>query len=193
MAGIEFDQDKMERIHALLSDLPQADVKVLKPALNRGLSATRTQAAKQVTKTYRIKSSDVKQFSKVTYKGMSKTGNQLVGSINYAGSVIPLYKFTVSPKAPDPKHQKGTVKAAVKKGGSLIPIKEAFIATVGGGHLGVFERKETKRLPTEEKFGPSVPKMIGNDEVMQSIEDRANEVISARIEHEISRLLSNGG
>ena len=35
--------------------------------------------------------------------------------------------------------------------------------------------------------------MVGNDTVMETVEDRGNEVINQRIDHEIDRLLSKNG
>ena len=56
------------------------------------------------------------------------------------------------------------------------------------GHIGIFERKQGGKI--KELLSPAVPQMVGNDEVMSTIENRVNEVINQRIDYEIERLLN---
>ena len=58
------------------------------------------------------------------------------------------------------------------------------------GHIGIY-KGENGRL--KELYAPSTPKMIENEEVRLRIEERVNEVLNQRIEHEIERLLNKGG
>lgn len=95
----------------------------------------------------------------------------------------------------------------MRSGGQVV-FENAFIAQMKSGHLGIFEGKGTWRRSTrptktggntennekiKELFGPSVPRMAENAVVLQSVEDRVNEVINQRIDHEIERLLSGNG
>ena len=48
MVDIEVSQETTNRLHAILSGLGKADEKVLKPAMQRGLSAGRTAFNKQI-------------------------------------------------------------------------------------------------------------------------------------------------
>ena len=61
------------------------------------------------------------------------------------------------------------------------------------GHTGVFEREGPKRFPIEEKMGLSAAQMVGNEKVIEAVEEEAQETVNARLEHEIERLLNGYG
>lgn len=206
MIDVEVSEETTNRLHAILAGIEKAEEKVLKPALARGLSAGKTAFSKQTRETYHVSPSVLSSYSKVGYKSVSVSGSGIIGSIEYSGGVIPLYKFNVAPKKPT--YGKKAVKASVMRSGGQVVFDNAFIAQMGSGHIGIFEKKGTWRRstrPTEtgantennekikELFGPSVPKMAENAVVLQSVEDRVNEVINQRIDHEIERLLSGNG
>lgn len=202
---IEVSEHTTDRIHAVLAGIENADKKVLKPALTRGLMAGKTAAGKAVRKTYHISAGEFNSRGYMKYNGVSQSGDGLIGSFEYSGGAIPLIKFKVSPKAP----QKGkTPSAAVLKASGLVAFgnqKNVFVAQMKSGHIGIFERqdgkysksrgdeknKHTEKL--KELLSPSVPTMVGKNEVMQTVEERVNEVINQRIEHEITRLLNQNG
>lgn len=200
---IEVSEQTMDRIHTILAGVEKADEKVLKPALARGLMAARTMASKKVRETYFISARDFKDRSSWDYKKPETTGDEIVGSIDYSGFAIPLYKFKATPKSPT--FGKKAVSVQVKRGTGG-KSRHAFVAQMQSGHLGIFHRinkysdkkrnqenKTKHNQMIEERYGPSVPKMIGNDKVIQAVEERVNEVINQRIEHEIERLLNQYG
>ncbi|MDD3488757.1 MAG: hypothetical protein PHR62_02595 [Paludibacter sp.] len=164
--------------------------------------AGKTAAGKAVRQTYNISAGDFNSKGKLEYNNVSANGDGIIGSIRYSGGVIPLVKFKVTPKTPI---QKKTPSAAVLKASSLTSFgneKNVFVAQMKSGHIGIFQRKEGKyssrrgegkNKHTEtlkELFSPAVPTMVGNEKVMQTVEDRVNEVINQRIDHEIERLLN---
>lgn len=202
---IEVSEETISKIHTILAGVKDADKKVLKPALGRGLSAGKTAISKGVRETYRVTPSVFSNYAKIGLKGVELSGNEIVGSITYSGGVIPLYKFNVTPKKPT--YGKKQVNASVMRMGSQVVFENAFTAQMKNGHLGVFERKGIWKMSTrnnskketpnnehtekmKELFGPSVPKMIENANVMKTAEERVNEVINQRIDHEIERLLN---
>lgn len=206
MIDVEVSEETTDRLHAILAGIENAEEKVLKPALARGLSAGKTAFSKQTRETYHVSPSVLSSYSKVGYKNVSVSGNGIIGSIEYSGGVIPLFKFNVAPKKPT--YGKKAVKASVMRSGSQVVFDNAFIAQMKSGHLGIFEGKGTWQRSTrptktggntennekiKELFGPSVPRMAENTVVLQSVEDRVNEVINQRIDHEIERLLSGNG
>lgn len=206
---IEISEETIGRIHAILGDVKDADKKVLKPALARGLQAGKTQANKGIKQTYNISAAVLNKYGKISYKSVSESGNEIVGSILFSGGVIPLYKFKVSPNKPTFGTKE--VQVAVLKENSAVPFENAFVARFKKhDYVGIFERKGTYKMEgrdnkkkttpnnehtekVKELFGPSVPKMVENAKVMQTVEDRVNEVINQRIDHEIERLLSKSG
>jgi hypothetical protein len=202
---IEVSEQNLDRIHAILAGVQDADKKVLKPALTRGLMAGKTAAGKAVRQTYHISAADFNSKGRLEYKNVSESGDGIIGSIKYSGGVIPLIKFKVSPKTPQ---RKKTPSAAVLKASSLVAFanrKDVFVAQMKSGHIGIFQRKEGKYSASrgsgrnkhtetlKELLSPAVPQMVGNDKVMQTVEDRVNEVINQRIDHEIERLLNKNG
>lgn len=202
---IEVSEQTINRIHAILAGVENADKKVLKPALTRGLMAGKTAAGKAVRQTYHISAGDFNSRGYMKYNSVSQGGDGIVGSIEYSGGVIPLIRFKVSPDTPK---RKKTPSAAVLKASSLVKFgreNNVFVQQMESGHIGIFERKSgeysasrgsgqnkhTEKL--KELLSPAVPQMVGNDEVMQTVEERVNEVINQRIDHEIERLLNKGG
>ena len=101
-----------------------------------------------------------------------------------------IYRFNVSPTIPI---QRATVSAAVLAGNGRTPFQDAFIARMQSGHTGMFERDGSKRLPISEFMGPSTAQMAGNSIVLADVEEKAQEVINKRVEHEITRILNGYG
>ena len=114
----------------------------------------------------------------------------VVGMVSFAGYKIPLYRFNVSPTLPV---QRATVSAAVLAESGRTPFAHAFIAKMKSGHTGMFERDGTGRLPITEFMGPSAAQMAANSVVVEQVEEKAQEVINKRIEHEITRILNGYG
>lgn len=196
---IEVSEQTIDRIHALLAGVEKADEKVLKPALARGLMAGKTAAGRMARQTYHISAGDFNSRGYMKYNSVTKSGDGIVGSIEYSGGVIPLMKFKVSPSTPK---KRATPSAAVLKASSLVKFNRqnnVFVAQMKSGHIGIMERREgtvspnTGKEKLKELLSPAIPQMIGNEKVMQSVEERVNEVINQRIEHEIERLLSKSG
>lgn len=114
----------------------------------------------------------------------------MIGSIEYAGTVIPLIKFNVAPQKAT--YGRTSVKAAVKRDESQVELQKGFTAQMPNGHIGVYERKGDSSYPIKQFYGPSVPRMAENTVVIKTVEDRVNEVINKRMEHELDRILNGG-
>lgn len=72
--------------------------------------------------------------------------------------------------------------ASIKKGRG-IRVPRSF-ATRNGVFLS---RAGKERYPLEGLYGPSVPQLYGNPEIMESMEKQGAEVFEERLEHEIER------
>lgn len=209
MIDVDISEETADRLHSILEGMGLAEEKVLKPALGRGLAAGKTAFNKQIKTVYNIEINRLStRYAKCGYKNVSTEGDKIIGSITFSGGVIPLYKYEVSPTEAEYGKGRKTVKAAVMRDGGMGNIENGFIAEMDNEHIGVFERKGTwkrKTRPTKEGrntgnngkikelFGPSLSRMADNAVVLQTVEDRVNEVINQRIEHEIERLLSGNG
>lgn len=69
--------------------------------------------------------------------------------------------------------------------------RSAFIATVGNGHAGVFEREGKERLPIHELFGPNpAHAVINNPEVyIEVLADVIEQHLMPRYLHEVEHLM----
>lgn len=184
---IEITSETIERTQTLLAGIPKGAERAFSSAINRGLSHTKTQAFKQVKTVYAVKQSALNEAT-TTRVQKASTGN-LAGYISFSGVKIPLYKFQVTPKEPQ-KGQK--VRARVMKDGGAT-FDSAFIAKMKSGHIGIFERITSKRLPIEEKMGLSAAQMVKNEVVMDQLTKEAQEKVDERLKHEIDRILNGYG
>lgn len=196
MVEVEISRETMDKIHGVLSKVQNADKKVLKPAMARGLMAGKTEAGRKARKTYRISVADFNSKGRLEYKNVSETGNGIIGSIKYSGRAIPLMKFKVSPPVPEKRKMPS---AAVLKANSLVKFSRennVFVAKMKSDHIGIMERQKgmispaTGKEKIKELLSPPVPQMVGNENVMQDVEERVQEVINKRMEHEMERLLN---
>ena len=184
---IEITSETIERTQTLLAGIPKGAERAFSSAINRGLSHTKTQAFKQVRKVYAVKQSALNEATTTRVQN-ARTGN-LVGYVSFSGVKIPLYKFQVTPKEPR-KGQK--VRAAVMKGGGTT-FDSAFISKMRSGHIGIFERITSRRLPIEEKMGLSAAQMVKNEVIMDQLIKEAQEKVDERLNHEIDRILNGYG
>ncbi|MDT8901838.1 phage tail protein [Anaeroselena agilis] len=184
---IEFTSDQIARAERLLGNIKGALPAVQARAINRSLGSARAEAVRAVRAEYTVSAEAVRK----TIATKNATPSMPLGIIIATGTPIAMSKFDVSPTRPDPK-AKRSVTVRVKKGSGRKTVKSAFLARMGSGHVGVFKRAGKKRLPIEQRFGPSVPQMLGSDNVTRQIEQKARETLDARLDHEIGRILERG-
>lgn len=185
--GIEISAETMERVQALLANVPKGAERAYTNAINRGLSRVKTAAWQGIKQVYTVQAAALNAATNTRIQKAS-TGN-LAGFVRFAGYKIPLYKFKVSPKQPGGKK---LVRASVKKGGGAT-FESAFIAAMKSGHIGVFEREGRKRLPVSELMGLSAAQMAAEETVSRQVQEEAQRLVNERLEHEIDRLLNGYG
>jgi len=137
----------------------QGDV-VMARALNRAIVSGRTAMTRAIVADTGLQSRYVSREIKVDRAQKSRP----VAAIEIAGRRIPLIAFGA--RGPEPSRGRGRgVSYRLPMGRGRVP--DAFIATVGAGHRGVFRRKPGARrrgprplrsqLPIFELRGPSLP------------------------------------
>lgn len=186
---IQITAEQIERVNLILSNVPKGAEKAISSVIKRATSTVRSEALKGITGVYAISSQNVRAETTIKVRTQKADGG-VVGTVSFAGYKIPLYRFNVSPTLPV---QHATVSAAVLADSGRTPFAEAFIAKMKSGHTGMFERDGTSRLPITEFMGPSTDQMAGNSIVLEQVEEKAQEVINKRIEHEITRILNGYG
>ena len=186
---IQITAEQIERVNLILSSVPKGAEKAISNVIRRANSTVRTEALKGITSVYAISRQNVRAESTIKVRTQQTDGG-VVGTVSFAGYKIPLYRFHVSPTLPV---QRATVSAAVLNESGRTPFAHAFIAKMKSGHTGMFERDGTSRLPITEFMGPSAAQMAGNSVVVEQVEEKAQEVVNKRLEHEITRILNGYG
>lgn len=184
---IAITNEQIERVNLILRGIKNGPNKVFYNVINRGLTTVRSQSSKRIRETYNIKQSDINSNQSMKMKRAS--ANNLIGEIEFSGTVIPLIKFKVSPAQP----KKKTVSVSVLKAAGGKRLESAYIADLGQYGIGVFERMTRKRNSSTQLFGPSIAHMIENENVLDKVETAAQETINKRIEQEITRILNGYG
>ncbi|WP_094607736.1 hypothetical protein SPSIL_009020 [Sporomusa silvacetica DSM 10669] len=179
---IEFNAEQIKKSETLLGGIKDALPRAQSNAINRSLTSARAEAVRSVTKDYIIAAGEVRKTMVIKNANPSNP----LGAIRSSGSPIALSKFDINPKRPG---KRVAVTVRVKRSGGRKPIKKAFVAGVGSGHTGVFVRAGKARYPLKQLYGPSIPQMVGNENVMKSVEEKATETLDKRLEHEINRIL----
>lgn len=185
---IELKVEHLNKLQELLGNTPKQIPIVTARAINRAALAGRTQAARSTREAYYIKHGDVIS----TIKVKKANSNDLMAEFRSRDTNLELTKFKVTPSTPHPG-RKRQLTVSVKKG-SKKTIKNAFVARLlnpryEGSQLRVLTRVTSKRYPVRGHYGPSIPQMIGSEDVMKRIEERTREVLDTRLNHEISRML----
>lgn len=172
---------------------------VLSRAINRAIKNVKKNMATETKERYHVSVTDARNSIKI--EGASK--ERLKALAISRGDGIALSKFKVSPipkKGEDKKKKKHrpprVYKAAVKKSGGLKPLDgnpKAFISTMkNSNHTGVWERVSQKRFPIKQLYGPSIPQMIKNEDIMSKVNKEASKTLQKRIDAEINYILQKG-
>ena len=173
-----------QRLGAFKSKAPL----VVSRAINRAVSNIRKNMGKEVPQRYYVSSGTVRG----TIRTLNASKSSLSGAVVSSGSPIALSKFKVSPNRGVKRTKKGfspgVYSAGVEKSGD----PKAFIADMKSGHTGVWNRVSSKRLPIKQLYGPSVPQMAKNEEIMVKINKEAGETLEKRINAEVNNILRKG-
>lgn len=182
---IELSIPQFERLQKRLKDIPEKIPVVTARAINRAAEAAKTEGSKFVRETYTVKHSSV--LRKIKIKKAYPA--DLIADIRVTGRTLSVINFRVKKNVPLPTRKKYAKVRVKKKGGKLKAIKGSFLLTTTKGYTNVFTRITKERFPLRSHHGPSVPQMMGNEEGLKRMEDKAREVLDKRLDHEIERVL----
>lgn len=161
--------------------------RVMSRAINRGLTAGRVQAAREVAKDYTVRQRQVNEKTRIRKAAPSN----LEATLTFSGPALNVADFKVSPSKPQPA-KRPILRVTVSKSSGPRQFKGAFLIPVRAGKYRAFRRKGKERLPIQNVWGPSIPSLIGAERVRNAVQDRMQEVIFTRLDHEINRELSKG-
>lgn len=174
----------IDRAAKLLAGFPDGIQKAVESALSRAGTSGEAMAAKEVGKQYFLKTTDFKKYTK-SFRRVNRSGNDITVLLNFRGFHVPLIRFKTS------LSPSGLVRSQVMRSSSGDILKHVFRAQMKSGHIGLFERSGKTRLPIGQKYGPSVPQMMGaNDELAEAVGKDIEETFSKRMEHEVLAVMN---
>lgn len=138
-----------DAVIADMADYPGRVSKAMVRALNRAIGSARTVIVREIARDMGLKSKDVRDALRMSEATMSRPESSLAARLKR----IPLIDFNA--RGPEPSRGKGRgVSYRLPGGKGRAP--NAFIATMGSGHRGVFARTGKARLGIRELKGPSI-------------------------------------
>lgn len=182
-------QEALNRAEKLLSNIPGGVEKAVRSAMSRTVSGLRANTVKAARERYDIKAGDVRTNEAVRVRYSYQNGVQ--ADILFSGKRIPLHRFGGSaPKVPTPGQ---AARGHVLKSTSPTRFLSAFVAQMKSGHIGIFERTGGKnsagRDEIRELISPSVPQMLGSEQVTERLDKIAAERFSKEFEHAVDAIL----
>lgn len=206
------DQGQLDKMQALLVNIPGGAERAAKSAAQRAVSHLRTNSAKAIQEKYDISAANIRANENVTVRYTHEEGVQAY--VTFAGSKIPLFRYGgASPGAP--AYDKSRLVPVMIQGKwrmahpgipahghqlrdtSPALFEHAFVARMSSGHVGIFQRTGTKSRggadAVSEIMGGTVPGMLGRDEVKEKLGEQAAEKFQERYHHEVTRLLNGWG
>lgn len=197
------NQEVLDRAAALLTGIDGGMEKAIKSAMSRAVSGLRSNTVKAIREQYAISAAAIRANENVTVRYTRQDGLQAF--IRFAGHKIPLYRYDgarpieptpdtgrliraqihgkwlqVHPSVPTYGHQLKNTAPAL--------FEDAFVARMGSGHTGMFERDGTGKV--KEFMGSSVPQMLGGEEVEEKLSDEAMKKFEERLSHEVMALMN---
>jgi len=162
MIKIEFDEKTLEIAQNLFAECPEQVKYAASRAINRTATAVRAELSGLIIEKYDISSANVKKAITIK-RSMRKVLRGVVGTV---GRMLPITYFNLSPK---PKNIISALRAGEKiaKAGPML----RYLKT---------------RYPLDIPYGPSIPQMAGNKDVLEDLAPFAEKVLNRRFLHEVS-------
>ncbi len=187
MIDIAVNNSDMENAEQFIKAFGKTAERAVSRALNRAVAGVKTDTVKASREEYNVKATRVRKSFKIKKAGNSVLEAAAVSS----GSKIPLIHFGARPNKPRGRRPVAGATVQVKQQRKNIP--HSFAATMGTGHTGLYRRKGKGRLPIEELYGPAVPHMVDNDNVLAEIKENAVGRFNKNLYHEVEFALQKMG
>lgn len=198
---LDINERDLRRIEYRLGSMSQKAPRVLSAAVNKTAKAARKDLAEEAQRTYTVKKGGFYKEMRIKYASSSNP----TALITSQGEVIPLRDFKNSAAG-------GRTRVQVKKDGSLKDLEKDGIKAFKNNiaergqerkrdtkkgkkgsavrHIAIAQRQAETRLHIHEKFGPSIPSMLGNEETVYGVvEPRIEKELSDNVERQIDRIL----
>lgn len=187
---IDIDRAQIKDLERKMGNLKSKAPTVLARAINRAAGTAKTYMKKGVNSRYFI----TQKVVDPTLHLKKANSADLSATVTSEGKPIILTDFkvnsTVRPKRKGNRYKPSVYKAGVKKSGGTKPLSGDPKPFGTGKYLVVRETKQS--WPLQLLFGPSVPSMLKNDEVISQVKEKAAEMLERRIDAEVNNILQGG-
>ena len=213
MSAIQMEtagQEAIDRAARLLAGIEGGVEKAVRGAMSKAVARLRSSSVKAVRERYAISAANIRENENVQVSYSYSGGVQAY--VRFSGKRIPLYRFDgASPSQPTRDtsrrvpvkageagwllmHPSAAAAGHVLKGTSPYRVESAFVARMRSGHVGIFERTggmtSKGRDEIKELFGPSVPQMLGSEDVEKTLAEEAMKSFEKDLDHNVLAILS---
>lgn len=174
---------EIERAANYLYGIPFGVERAMYSAFNRAAYAGRTAGVRALRMEYTVPYKTVLE-SMAIKKADRKN---LTATVTSKGSNLRLSEFRHKPTTDTTGGRRAQVRVSVRKGSDK-PIGQGFI------HKGnVKQRVGKTRYPVKPLYGPAVPVMMNNPDVVNAMQNAMIETAVKRLDHETGRILAGHG
>jgi ribosomal protein S17E len=204
MAGtVTIDQRDMAELKLTINTIAGGSKLAIVRATNDSMAGVKTESVKLIGGKITAKATVIRAHFKVNKMSVQN----LSADIECAGLPVPLASYSTN------KVKKG-VSVKIFKSSKRYVIEHAFKAQMKSGHIGVFWRYHKGRgvvwpvrqyktlppptkdsalrkyqLPIEQLYGPRIPDIFDDNDIMQPVLANASKRFDERLEHHTTRLL----
>ncbi|MCT8970596.1 phage tail protein [Microbaculum marinisediminis] len=175
LVEVRVDASEIDRLARGVGELAaasrdKATVRAINHVGNKGFTAVRRATARQAG----LKVGDAGKAMRKELASTSAPIYRIIGR----GAHLPAFKFGGR---------------QTRRGASAAPWKKrrvfpgTFVARMGTGHVGIFRRTGSKRLPVRELWGPSIPVEMIRDDAKTTFERLVDSELLPRLGHELAR------
>lgn len=177
-AFINLDEKALKQAETFLHGMPKLAPKAIVRAMNRTIKSVRAEASRQVRAEYTVKAGDFKEHVKIKKATPKDLEAEFRGTS--LKQTMSLSHFKIQPRTDTTGNKQRPVKATIKKG-SPFKVDKGFV-----WKGNVFHRNGREHLPIKVMSGPTVPRMLNDDEIIKKLRQEAQKTFEKRLEHEIS-------
>lgn len=166
---------EMGKVQQQLGEYSKQAPTIISRALTRAIGNVQTNVSRSIAQKYELKQKVIKE----TFNLKKANKSRLSASLRSTGFKMGLHKYKM-------KQKKDGVYVSVRKDTGQKLLKHAFVADIHGDK--VFQRKGKSRLPIDLKLGPSIPQLMNNRSLRESVMEQGMETYNKRLDHEIKNV-----
>lgn len=176
---IKIEASNVKYAEEILADKPKQIKSAALAAINRTIKHVKSKISITVRKQYVVSAKDIKDTIHIERAKSS----YLQGTVSSKGRPLLLSAFSV--RGNQSKKRNKPLRVRVRRDGSPKPVHGLFSGTSRRGYRGLMLRTQPASYPLKVPYGPSVPQMLGNPDVVAEIEADAGQYLSDSFLHEV--------